>query len=789
MLPLAAGFSPATVQDGSNPGVGFCVSLDECQGCGNFGQAGGAAWNSAGGTLSLQSPFPTQLTFMPTIKLIITIFLLLGCSMVCFSAALSAVVTGKRASRRSLHSWNVARRWAKDLLEIFVSFPLQGARLCLHWLIVVPFQLLQRAGLAIDTARKARLQQQLLDEAYAIAARSPRHKGDGSCRRGSTLKHDQRHTRAEGISQCGTAGHAVGKKKDKDKKKDQRDARLPRSPAKTAPVGSLPAPPSSSQSAQGSTAQVEVGDREHLEHPEQQTSHQQHEPDAVDLQPSHELHAEPESETQTADNRERQSFPRQSEPDTVEQPEPDQMSTELQPAEQRAHELSQEQHESDAALESEPQIGNRSAAHHAQQPSHLQHKPDALESQPPSQLRAEPQPGTQPAKDHVQPHSPKQREANAAKIQPPQQLQARPEPVTLPVEHPAQQPSWERREPDAAKRQPSRQLQTEPKTMNQPTKNGAQQPSHEQPQNLAVVWQQVQREAHGRNKVKKDKQTSKEAVQPPEASAPRLEPVKKLAWSQHQKAASHQAPSCELPAACIPQRNPWEKFSDRLVAKGCILPFEEKEKTESAAEKQADFAEELLSWPALSTYSPQQDIESATKLSEECSTDTSEADDFFKSFIRNAQAKECEARPVFPPRNLSTGMQDPALGMQDPALPGLAGLGTFCNWGMGGTGDTADVDMDMGAAEDEEDHLGLEAMVEDLAGAESFTWRHRRQLVEDAFTKVDAARTALSKVLTCGQLRDSAKEFVPGQMWVGSDEGGSSSNQEADADADGNIPR
>lgn len=280
---------------------------------------------------------------------------------------------------------------------------------------------------------------------------------------------------------------------------------------------------------------------------------------------------------------------------------------------------------------------------------------------------------------------------------------------------------------------------------------------------------------------------------------------------------SHQEPSLgvELATAASPQRNPYQKFSDRLIAKGCTLPFEDahsnEKKLPSAAETHASFGEvlespnqKLLSWP-------HGEMESATKLSEECSTDTIQADDFFKSFIRDAQAKESEANLAMPlppsPPTLPplidfiepTGMQDPEYYTQDPTLPGLAGLGTFCNWGMGGTGDTADVDMDMSPGEDEVD-LQMEAMVEDLAGAESFTWRNRRQLVEDAFTKVDAARTALSKVLTCGgsnelsasapdfvpgSLSASAQDFVPGQMWMNRDEGESSSDHEAM----GNVPR
>lgn len=55
----------------------------------------------------------------------------------------------------------------------------------------------------------------------------------------------------------------------------------------------------------------------------------------------------------------------------------------------------------------------------------------------------------------------------------------------------------------------------------------------------------------------------------------------------------------------------------------------------------------------------------------------------------------------------------------------------------------------------------LEAMVEDLAGVDSFT------LLEDAYSKVDAAREALSRVLTDSGLRHSAPTFIPGQLWPG----------------------
>lgn len=56
----------------------------------------------------------------------------------------------------------------------------------------------------------------------------------------------------------------------------------------------------------------------------------------------------------------------------------------------------------------------------------------------------------------------------------------------------------------------------------------------------------------------------------------------------------------------------------------------------------------------------------------------------------------------------------------------------------------------------------LEAMVEELAGPSSF------ELLEDAFSKVDAAREALSKVVEPGlRLHHTAPAFIPGQMWPG----------------------
>lgn len=61
----------------------------------------------------------------------------------------------------------------------------------------------------------------------------------------------------------------------------------------------------------------------------------------------------------------------------------------------------------------------------------------------------------------------------------------------------------------------------------------------------------------------------------------------------------------------------------------------------------------------------------------------------------------------------------------------------------------------------------LEAMVEDLAGASSFTLVED---VEDACSKVQAAHEALIKVrevLVDSGLRHSAPSFVPGQMWTG----------------------
>lgn len=66
-------------------------------------------------------------------------------------------------------------------------------------------------------------------------------------------------------------------------------------------------------------------------------------------------------------------------------------------------------------------------------------------------------------------------------------------------------------------------------------------------------------------------------------------------------------------------------------------------------------------------------------------------------------------------------------------------------------------------ASDEDVDFRLEAMVEDLAGVNSFS------LLEDAFVKLDAAREALSKMLTTEStgLRKNAPTFVPGQAWTG----------------------
>jgi len=63
-----------------------------------------------------------------------------------------------------------------------------------------------------------------------------------------------------------------------------------------------------------------------------------------------------------------------------------------------------------------------------------------------------------------------------------------------------------------------------------------------------------------------------------------------------------------------------------------------------------------------------------------------------------------------------------------------------------------------------EDDVGkrLEAMVEELAGPSSF------ELLEDAFSKVDAAREALSKVVSEPGLHHGAPVFIPGQLWPGS---------------------
>jgi len=78
------------------------------------------------------------------------------------------------------------------------------------------------------------------------------------------------------------------------------------------------------------------------------------------------------------------------------------------------------------------------------------------------------------------------------------------------------------------------------------------------------------------------------------------------------------------------------------------------------------------------------------------------------------------------------------------------------------------------ADEDEFDFdLGLEDMVEELAGLDSFEFDEQpapsQELLEDAWNKMEDAREALSKVMDSNSdLRVSAPAFVPGQMWTGS---------------------
>eukprot|EP00441_Pelagodinium_beii_P034351 CAMPEP_0197628994 /NCGR_PEP_ID=MMETSP1338-20131121/7045_1 /TAXON_ID=43686 ORGANISM="Pelagodinium beii, Strain RCC1491" /NCGR_SAMPLE_ID=MMETSP1338 /ASSEMBLY_ACC=CAM_ASM_000754 /LENGTH=663 /DNA_ID=CAMNT_0043200001 /DNA_START=151 /DNA_END=2142 /DNA_ORIENTATION=- len=587
--------------------------------------------------------------------------LLLGL-MLCMTVLLCAGVNGKQRSHRRSSprpSLNVARRWVKDLLDIFVAFPWQGAQLFLHWLIVVPFQALQGAGLAIDAARKARLQQQLLDEAYAISARQ---QADAAGKRsGSSAKQDQRHSRPEIHGRTGSAT------KKKEKKKDQELVKA----SKT-------------------------------------------------LQPLILEKKEPE---------------KLAEPELVEH-----------------KELTTEPNEPIERQPTTPQVDQKQ-----------------LQTSPETQGEALPKASA----DLTPQKAPRKAEKPST-----QQTAAR-------------EVSLESKEPTVASAD-------------------------------SAEWQHVQREAHGRSKGRKEKLTSW-PVAPPSAAAAKATSRKEqmqLASGPSTRDAARRPPVAAPPtppqvaqASPVPETtaatnsrlNPWKAFTDRIGVTNEL----QKELEVSSKDQDVTPSSEPLSTverpgrsgnnlppppmlpppPRLTCPSPLMDS-SMESCSTAASDAASEADAFFKNFISDAKEKdkgmerEVPKPPVpsmLPPRP----MRHPS--EQAAPVPGLASLGTFCGWSTGGTGGTADIDYSMIPAQDyvfyqmydedtyhattwksgqeDEVDLQMEAMVEDLAGKDGVL-QHHQHLVEDAITKVDAARTALSKVLTESGMRRSAPSFVPGQMWM-----------------------
>lgn len=117
----------------------------------------------------------------------------------------------------------------------------------------------------------------------------------------------------------------------------------------------------------------------------------------------------------------------------------------------------------------------------------------------------------------------------------------------------------------------------------------------------------------------------------------------------------------------------------------------------------------------------------------------------------------------------------PPPGLSDTGCISGGTGGTPGMWDFGSFGDSSDwqlqpenvasdqsTSLSKGQVEDDVG-LRLEAMVEELAGVHSF------ELLEDAFVKVDAARAALSKVVSAeSNLQLTAPAFVPGQIWPGS---------------------
>lgn len=100
------------------------------------------------------------------LKSCIATAMLLGL-MFCLGTFLFAGICSKsRAIKRAMRPViSVAKQWAGDLSDVFVIFPLRGALLLLRLCVVVPLRALHAVGFAIHSARKLRLQRQLLEEA------------------------------------------------------------------------------------------------------------------------------------------------------------------------------------------------------------------------------------------------------------------------------------------------------------------------------------------------------------------------------------------------------------------------------------------------------------------------------------------------------------------------------------------------------------------------------------------------------------------------------------------------
>jgi hypothetical protein len=305
-------------------------------------------------------------------------------------------------------------------------------------------------------------------------------------------------------------------------------------------------------------------------------------------------------------------------------------------------------------------------------------------------------------------------------------------------------------------------------------------------------WQRVQREAGSRRSPPKEKPP------PPSTSisakAPTLRPVssnqpkaaaRTVTPTTRPRIASASSPS-SVSAPPPPQRNPWKVFTDRLGVRtlgNLNVKAKEEEKT---------VAPPVVSQrPPPPSFKPPQDLPMFVQPEESLDTWSYIPDEASMKLQYDESAYRYHDDSAY---EMMCSSMLSAPHMQE--LPGLASMGIFSGWSTGGTGGTADFGRNMEAMfqmvaeqgfpayydpvegydsheqddkintesgfEDDVD-LRLEAMVEDLAGAD------HKHLIEDAFTKVDAARAALSKVLTTS-LRHSAPSFVPGQMWMGASE-------------------